>query len=87
MLKKITRNIPIPEEQSDSDISLYTPSVPSSNTSSPSVHALQVKSSSDCSDFIAEDRKIEAAETLLRTISKIEKQPRTYIGVPKIVIF
>ncbi|KAF9804884.1 hypothetical protein SFRURICE_007787 [Spodoptera frugiperda] len=83
MLKKITRNIPIPEEQSDSDISLYTPSVPSSNTSSPSVHALQVKSSSDCSDFIAEDRKIEAAETLLRTISKIEKQPRTYIGVPK----
>ncbi|RVE52514.1 hypothetical protein evm_002908 [Chilo suppressalis] len=59
------------EEQSDSDISLYTPSVPSvsTNTSSPSAHALRVKSSSDCSDFIAEDRKIEAAETLLRTIS------------------
>lgn len=80
-IKKITRNILIPEEQSDSDISLV-PSV-STNTSSPSVHALQVKSSSDCSDFLAEDRKIEAAETLLRAISKIEKQPRSYIGVPK----
>lgn len=84
-LNKITRNISIPEEQSDSDISLYTPSVPSvsTNISSPSVHSLQVKSSSDCSELIAEDRKIEAAETLLRTISKIEKQPRLYIGVPK----
>ncbi|RVE41401.1 hypothetical protein evm_013949 [Chilo suppressalis] len=49
ILKKITRNILLPEEQSDSDISLYSPSMPSvsTNTSSPSVHALQVKSSSD----------------------------------------
>lgn len=54
-IKKITRNILIPEEQSDSDISLVT-SV-STNTSSPSVHALQVKSSSDCSVFLQKTEK------------------------------
>ncbi|GBP71471.1 hypothetical protein EVAR_103356_1 [Eumeta japonica] len=58
---KITRNILIEEEHSDSDISLYTPSVATCSRS-PSVHSLQVKSSSDCSELIAEDIKLEVNE-------------------------
>lgn len=68
------------EEQSDSDIS-YTPSI-THPESSPSIHSLQVKSSSDCSELIKEDKKQESSIMLECTIKKIMKNPRCYIGVP-----
>lgn len=80
-LQKIRRQILIEEEHSDSDISLNAPSV-GTNSSSPSGHSMQAESSSDCSELIAEDRKLEANETIFNTIAKIEKSPRLYIGVP-----
>ncbi|XP_026736463.1 uncharacterized protein LOC113500018 [Trichoplusia ni] len=46
------------------------------------MHLLQVKSSSDCSEFTEEDKKLEAKENISNTIKKIEKKPRLYIGVP-----
>ncbi|KAF9798468.1 hypothetical protein SFRURICE_012496 [Spodoptera frugiperda] len=80
-LSKVTRTVLNKEEHSDSDISLYTPSVATHSCSS-SVQSLQVQSSSDCSELIAEDRRLEVDKTLLHTIGKIEKKPRIYIGVP-----
>ncbi|KAF9791773.1 hypothetical protein SFRURICE_020172 [Spodoptera frugiperda] len=80
-LNKVTRTVLNKEEHSDSDISLYTPSVATHSCSS-SVQSLQVQSSSDCSELIAEDRRLEVDKTLLHTIGKIEKKPRIYIGVP-----
>ncbi|KAF9793582.1 hypothetical protein SFRURICE_021599 [Spodoptera frugiperda] len=77
----ITRTVLNKEEHSDSDISLYTPSVATHSCSS-SVQSLQVQSFSDCSELIAEDRRLEVDKTLLHTIGKIEKKPRIYIGVP-----
>lgn len=79
-LSKITKSIFIELEHSDSDISLYKPSA--STTSCSSVQSLQVKSSSEGSEFIEEDRKLEAKETILNMVKKIEKKPRLYIGVP-----
>ncbi|XP_028176892.1 uncharacterized protein LOC114364789 [Ostrinia furnacalis] len=83
-LTKVKRNILIEEEQSDSDI--Y---IPPSAASSPSQtgNSLQVKSSSDCSEFIAEDKKLEAEKILTNTIKKIEKNPRLYLGVPSSCYF
>lgn len=83
-LSKVTRNILIEEEHSDRDIHL--PLVATSS-SSPSVHSLQVKSSSDSSELIAEDRKLEAGKMLLNTIKKIEQKPRLYLGVPSSCYF
>ncbi|GBP61688.1 hypothetical protein EVAR_43626_1 [Eumeta japonica] len=62
-LSKITRNMSDETAQSDSYNSLYVPST--STTSCSPVHSLQVKSSSDCSEFIEEDKKVEAKETML----------------------
>ncbi|XP_047997647.1 uncharacterized protein LOC125235212 [Leguminivora glycinivorella] len=80
-LRKSTRNISIESEQSHSDVSLYAPSA--SSASCLSMHSLQVKSSSDCSEFIKEDKKIEVKEAILSMMKKIENKPRLYIGVPK----
>ncbi|KAL4718237.1 hypothetical protein ACJJTC_018236 [Scirpophaga incertulas] len=79
-LSKITKSIFKESERSDSDISLYEPSA--STTSCSPVHSLQVKSSSDCSEFIEEDKRLRAKETIMNMIEKIEKKPRLYIGVP-----
>ncbi|GBP72194.1 hypothetical protein EVAR_90377_1 [Eumeta japonica] len=70
-LSKITRNMSDEAAQSDSDNSLYVPST--STTSCSPVHSLQVKSSSDCSEFIEEDKRWKAKETMLNVIKKIEK--------------
>ncbi|KAL4707953.1 hypothetical protein ACJJTC_013744 [Scirpophaga incertulas] len=78
-INKVTRNILIEEEQSDNDI--YVPPVASCSSSS-SVHSLQLKSSSDCSELIVEDKKLEAEKALTNTTKKIEKNPRFYLGVP-----
>lgn len=68
------------QEQSDSDAS-YSSSVTHSE-SLPSVTSHEVKSSSDCSEFIEYDKKKEASKMLECTLYKIMKNPRSYIGVP-----
>ncbi|XP_047034147.1 uncharacterized protein LOC124640422 [Helicoverpa zea] len=68
-------------EESDSDIS-YTPSVTHRDTS-PSTISLQMKSTSDCSELIEEDKKQVNSKILELTILKITNNPRFYIGVPK----
>ncbi|KAL4718001.1 hypothetical protein ACJJTC_004012 [Scirpophaga incertulas] len=83
-INKVTRNILIEEEQSDNDI--YVPPMASYSSSS-SVHSLQLKSSSDCSELIIEDKKLEAEKALTNTTKKIEKNPRFYLGVPKQWLF
>ncbi|XP_050675500.1 uncharacterized protein LOC126972657 [Leptidea sinapis] len=67
------------QADSDSDIS-YTPSV--AHSESPSVTSLKIKSSSDCSELIEDDKKQEASRILAYTLQKIKKNPRSYIGVP-----
>lgn len=47
------------------------------------MHSLQVKSSSDCSEIIEEEKKVEIKEAILRLTKKFEKKPRLYIGVPR----
>ncbi|XP_045452400.1 uncharacterized protein LOC123661489 [Melitaea cinxia] len=79
-LRKITKKILIEEEHSDSDVSLYIP-CEATYSRSPSIHSLQVKSSSD-SELIAEERKLEADVMLVNTLKKIEKKPRLYLGIP-----
>lgn len=83
-LTKVSRNVFIEEEQYDSDI--YKPPE-ATCSSSPSVDSLQVKSSSDCSELIAEDKKLEAEKALTNTIKKIEKKTRFYLGVPSSCYF
>lgn len=71
------RNLFGETEHSDSDVSLYT-----RHSSQSPVHSSQIKSSSDCSELREEDRKIEATETVLKTIKKIQRKPRLYLGIP-----
>ncbi|KAF9803398.1 hypothetical protein SFRURICE_007244, partial [Spodoptera frugiperda] len=84
IIKKTYPSVSNLSKHSDSDISLYTPSVATHSCSS-SVQSLQVQSSSDCSELIAEDRRLEVDKTLLHTIGKIEKKPRIYIGFRAVV--
>lgn len=77
-LSNITKSILIQEEHSDSDISLYVPSIATKSSSL----SMQSSLSSDCSELLEEDKKLKATEMLLNTIKKIEKKPRLYIGVP-----
>lgn len=63
----------ISDDKSDSDISLYTPSV-----------ALTSKTSSDTSSFNEPVKKAVILKSMLEhTVGKIEKRPQFYIGVPK----
>lgn len=81
-ISKVSKKIFMEEERSDSDVSLYTPSV-TRTESSPSTHSLQVKSSSECSELVEEKQKQKATDSIQSTINKIMKNPRFYIGVPK----
>ncbi|GBP12627.1 hypothetical protein EVAR_10283_1 [Eumeta japonica] len=75
---KITRNIFTEDEPSDGEISLYSGDI---RSHSPSVHSLQTKSSSDCSEILEDYKKQQqATETLSNTLKKIEKKPRLYIA-------
>lgn len=78
---KASRKICSIEDKYDSDIS-YTPSV-SHRESSPSIKSLQMICTSDCSEFIEEDKKQEASKILECTLIKIIKNPRSYLGVPR----
>ncbi|KAL4715059.1 hypothetical protein ACJJTC_003210 [Scirpophaga incertulas] len=71
-VKKVMGN----DDSSDSDVSLYTPSV---------AHSSFSKTSSDTSTIIGHDIKKEKnCELVLKsTLDKIEKKPQFYIGVPK----
>ncbi|XP_047021860.1 uncharacterized protein LOC124631486 [Helicoverpa zea] len=69
------------EEESDSDIS-YTPSV-THRDSSPSTISLQVKSTSECSELIEEDKKQVKSKSMEFKFLKITNNPLFYIGVPK----
>ncbi|VVC96225.1 unnamed protein product [Leptidea sinapis] len=66
------------QADSDSDIS-YTPSV--AHSESPSVTSLKIKSSSDCSELIEDDKKQEASRILAYTLQKIKKNPRVFLTV------
>lgn len=79
-LQKCTKKLIGIQADSDSDIS-YTPSV--AHSESPSVSCLKIKSSSDCSELIEDDKKQEASRILAYTMQKIVNNPRAYIGVPK----
>ncbi|KAJ0169998.1 hypothetical protein K1T71_014604 [Dendrolimus kikuchii] len=68
------------EEHSDSDESLYTPSV-THTKSSESVHSLQIKSSG-CSQLVDAKQK-QKTDSVQNTINKIMNKPKFYIGVPK----
>lgn len=71
------------EELSTSSI-CKTPSVSSISASSYSPSTASFKqSSSDCSEFRREDEKRVSHQILQQTISKITRNPRAYIGVPK----
>ncbi|KAF5291656.1 hypothetical protein FQA39_LY14293 [Lamprigera yunnana] len=59
-LSKITKHMLIQEEHSDSDISLYTPSI-ASNSHSSSMHLLQVESSSNCKQHWTKDNDLKSA--------------------------
>lgn len=76
-LGKIVKKI----EQSDSDTS-YTPSV-THTESSVSVKSLQMESTSDCSEMIDDDKMKEDLNALECTLKRIQKTPRSYIGIPK----
>lgn len=78
-IQKCTKKLLGFQADSDSDIS-YTPSV--AHSDSPSVTCLKIKSSSDCSELIEDDKKQEASRILAYTLQKIKKNPRSYIGVP-----
>ncbi|GBP88514.1 hypothetical protein EVAR_64958_1 [Eumeta japonica] len=82
-LSKITRNMSDEAAQSDSDNSLFVPST--STTSCSPVHSLQVKSSSDCSEFIEEDKKVEAKETMLNGTGLLIKKLRDNLIVATII--
>ncbi|GBP65775.1 hypothetical protein EVAR_30833_1 [Eumeta japonica] len=81
MIQKYSRKLFTIEEESDSDIS-FAPSS-THRESSPSTISQQMKSTSDCSELIEEDKKQEASKILEYTLLKITKNPRFYIGVPK----
>ncbi|XP_037872296.1 uncharacterized protein LOC119629683 [Bombyx mori] len=80
-LHKPSRQIYPPEDQSDSDTS-FTSSVMHRESSTSTV-SLQMKSISDCSEMIQDDKKQEESKILQCTLFKITKSPRSYIGVPK----
>ena len=79
-LQKCTKKLIAIQADSDSDVS-YTPSVVHSE--SPSLTSLKMKSSSDCSELIADDKIQEATKIMAFTCQKIGNNPRSYIGVPK----
>lgn len=70
------------EERSDSDVSLYTAPV-TRLESSPSMHSLQPKSTSDCSELNESKKKVNMQRALQNTTEKIKNNPRFYIGIPK----
>ncbi|GBO98772.1 hypothetical protein EVAR_254_1 [Eumeta japonica] len=72
-IQKCTKKLIGFQDDSDSDIS-YTPSV--AHSESPSVTSLKIKSSSDCSELIEDDKKQEASRILAYTLQKIKKNPR-----------
>ncbi|GBO98519.1 hypothetical protein EVAR_111_1 [Eumeta japonica] len=78
MIQKYSRKLFTIEEESDSDIS-FAPSI-THRESSPSTISQQMKSTSDCSELIEEDKKQEASKILEYTMLKITKNPRSYIG-------
>ncbi|GBP23095.1 hypothetical protein EVAR_13115_1 [Eumeta japonica] len=78
MIQKYSRKLFTIEEESDSDIS-FAPSS-THRESSPSTISQQMKSTSDCSELIEEDKKQEASKILEYTLLKITKNPRFYIG-------
>lgn len=68
---------------SDSDLSLYTPSLPRP-CSSPSLHSLQAQSDNSSYDQDNKQRDEELSHLAIKIIvNKIEKNPLFYIGIPK----
>lgn len=80
-LQKCNKKLITLQADSDSDIS-FKPSV--AHSESPS---LKMKSSSDCSELIEDDKKQEALRILGYTLQKIVNNPQSYIGVPKSCYF
>ncbi|GBP87434.1 hypothetical protein EVAR_60696_1 [Eumeta japonica] len=74
---KITRNIFTEDEPSDGEISLYSGDI---RSHSPSVHSLQTKSSSDCSEILEDYKKQQqATETLSNTLKDREASDCTLV--------
>ena len=80
-LQNLSRKLFTIQDESDSDVS-STNSM-THRESSTSTASLQMKSTSDCSELIEEDKKQEGSKILECTLLKITINPRSYIVVPK----